>query len=122
MSSNEVYAVLTQAKPASKPLRLVNGKATLFVAGLYNALTNAYASIPPGIEVGLQIRPYYNFDGTPWANNEQGWFTESIQTQNGFTGTIYLGGEWQVRAAIVSNSIGPSTQIGVVIGTSVESK
>jgi hypothetical protein len=43
------------------------------------------------------------------------------QTANGFAATIYLGGEWQVRAVI-----GPvwasGSQAGVSIGASVESK
>lgn len=118
-SSNEIYAVLSVNNPVTSPLRLVNGKATLFAAGLYDNIAGQYA--PLSAEVALQIRPYRNFNGEPWASNDEGWFTESTQTANGFSGTIYLGGEWQVRASI-SGIWGFSMQAGVALGTSVESK
>jgi hypothetical protein len=117
MSSNESYEIISLANRATKPLRLVNGQATLFAAGL--PVGGVYTALPAA--VALQIRPYFNFDGEPWPDNEAGWFTESTQTENGFSGTIELGGEWQVRAA-VHGDWNIDMQAGVVLGTSVESK
>jgi hypothetical protein len=116
-ASNEIYSILSLTNPATPPVRLVNGKATFFAAGLWNGST--YDPLPH--DVLFQVRPYFNFDGSPWTNVNAGWFTVHTQTANGFAATIYLGGEWQVRAVI-----GPvwasGSQAGVSIGASVESK
>jgi hypothetical protein len=116
MSSNEVYFVLSSSAPATPAVRLVNGKATMFAAGLYDV---EYDPLPAPVE--LQIRPYFNFDKTPWPSPDDEWSTVHTQTANGFAATIYLGGEWQVRAK-VGSGWSSSDAAGVVIGTSVESK